>query len=90
MDEYRRLSQEGFSFNRLKKAKVSNYTSLQGTDLERLIGKETEDLIVSIYEKINELRIKYPYIAKNKKYRWGVRVNNIRKRIWLLVRHVSS
>jgi hypothetical protein len=90
MDEYRRLSREGFSFNRLKKGKVSNYPSLQGTDLERMIGKETEDLIVSIYEKINELRIKYPYVAKNKKYRWGVRVNNIRKRIWLLVRHVSS
>jgi len=90
MTEYKRLSQEGFNFNRLKRAKVANYPSLQGTDLERLIGKETEDLIVSIYEKINELRIKFPYVASSKKYRWGVRVNNIRKRMWLLLKHVSS
>jgi hypothetical protein len=51
MNEYRRLSQEGFSFNRLKNAKDSSHPTLQGTDLERLTGKEAEDLIVSIYEK---------------------------------------
>ncbi len=88
--EYRRLSKEGFNFNKLKKSKITKYPSLQGTDLEKWGGKETEELIISIYEKINEIKIRFPHVANNKKYRWGVRVNNIRKRIWLLLKHVSS
>ena len=88
--EYRRLSKEGFNFNKLKKSKISKYPSLKGTDLERWGGKETEELIISIYDKINEIKIRFPHVGNNKKYRWGVRVNNIRKRVWLLLKHVSS
>ena len=88
--EYRRLSKEGFNFNKLKKSKIVKYQSLQGTDLERWGGKETEELVVSIYDKVNEIKIRFPHVGNNKKYRWGVRVNNIRKRIWLLLKHVSS
>jgi hypothetical protein len=88
--QYKRLSNEGFNFNKLKKTRIINYESLQGTDLERWRGKETEELIVSIYDKINEIKIRFPHIGNNKKYRWGVRVNNIRKRIWLLLKHVYS
>jgi hypothetical protein len=88
--QYKRLSNEGFNFNKLKKTRIINYESLQGTDLERWRGKETEELIVSIYDKINEIKIRFPHIGNNKKYRWGVRVNNIRKRIWLLLKHVNS
>ena len=88
--EYKRLSKEGFDFNKLKKTKISKYPSLQGTDLERWGGKETEELVVSIYDKVNEIKIRFPHVGNNQKYRWGVRVGNIRKRIWLLLKHVSS
>ncbi len=88
--EFKRLSKEGFNFNKLKKSKITKYSSLDGTDLSSWGGKETEHLIESIYEKINDLKIRFPHVSNNEKYRWGVRVNNIRKRIWLLLRHVSS
>ena len=88
--EYKRLSREGYNFNKLKKSKIAQYPSLQGTDLEKWQGKQTEQLIESIYDKLNELKIRYPHVANHKKYRWGVRVNNIRKRIWLLLKHVDA
>jgi len=89
-EEFKRLSREGFNFNKLKTSKITKYPSLLGTDLSSWGGKETTDLIESIYEKINDLKIRFPHVSNNEKYRWGVRVINIRKRIWLLLRHVSS
>ncbi len=88
--EYKRLANEGFNFNKLKKSKIAKYPSLEGTDLEKWRGKETEELVVSIYEKINEIKIRFPHVSNSQNYRWGVRVINIRKRIWLLLKHVSS
>ena len=88
--EFKRLSKEGFNFNKLKKSKISNYPSLQGTDLSSWAGKETERLIESIYDKLNDIKIRFPHVSSNKKYRWGIRVSNIRKRIWLLLKHVNS
>jgi len=88
--EYRRLAREGFNFNRLKKAKICSYPSLAGTDLASWAGKETEELVDAIYARINDLKIRYPHVRDNHKYRWKVRVNNIRKRIWLLLKHASS
>jgi hypothetical protein len=88
--EFKRLSKEGFNFNNLKKDKIANYNSLKGTELSSWVGKETEDLVESIYDKLNELIIRYPLVAKNKKYRWNIRVNNIRKRVWLLLKHVRK
>lgn len=88
--EYKRLSKEGFNFNKLKNSKIKKHPSLKGSDLEGWGGKKSEELVFSIYDKINEIRIRFPHVGDNKKYRWGVRVNNIRKRIWLLLRHVNS
>ncbi len=88
--EYRRLTKEGFNYNKLKKSIITKYPSLQGTNLEKWGGKETEELVVSIYDKINEIKICFPHVGNSKKYRWGVRVINIRKKIWLLLKHVSS
>ena len=88
--EYKRLSKEGFNFNKLKRTKITKYPSLKGSDLEKWGGKETEELVISIYDKVNEIKIRFPHVGDNKKYRWGVRVINIRKRIWLLLKHVSS
>ncbi len=88
--EYKRLAREGFNFNTLKKGKIAAIASLEGTDLASWRGKETEELIESIYDKINDLKIRYPYVRKHDTYRWSVRINNIRKRIWLLLMHVRS
>ena len=90
VSSYKRLSAAGFNFNTLKRSRVSSYSSLEGTDLSSWSGKETEELVESIYDKINDLKIRYPLIRSNKNYRWNVRVNNIRKRIWLLLMHVRS
>jgi len=88
--EFKRLSREGYNFNALKKQKIAAYDSLKGTDLSSWSGKSTEALIESIFDKLNDLTIKFPHVAQNSKYRWSVRVDNIRKRIWLLLKHVSA
>ena len=90
LEEFKRLSREGFNFNKLKRSKIPKYPSLENSDLAQWGGKETEELINAICEKINELKIKFPHVGRRKNYRWGVRVNNIRKRIWLLLRHVRG
>ena len=87
-DEYQRLSKNGFDFNSLKHKKISIYPSLKNTNLESWSGKSTEELIENIYDKINDLKIRYPLVADKPNYRWKIRINNIRKRIWLLLRHV--
>ena len=88
--EYKRLSREGYNFNSLEKQKIASYDSLKGSALSSWSGKSTEDLIESVFEKLNLLKIKFPHVAENSKYRWSVRVDNIRKRIWLLLKHVSA
>ena len=69
--EYKRLSHAGFNFNKLKKSKIARYPSLEKTDLEKWRGKETQELIVSIYDKINEIKIRFPHVGKNKNYRYS-------------------
>jgi len=88
--EYKRLSKEGYDFNALKNKKIASYESLKNTDLSSWAGKSTDALIESIFEKLNDLKIKFPHVADNSNYRWNVRVDNIRKRIWLLLKHVSA
>lgn len=87
--EYERLAGEGFNFNSLKRGRIRSYRSLRDTDLASWQGKETAELVDSIYDKIRDLKLRYPLVKNHEKYRWGVRVNNIRKRIWLLLRHVN-
>jgi len=88
--EYKRLAKEGFNFNTIKGGKITQLPLVEGTDLSSWNGKTTEELIESIYDKIIELKIRYPHVQKNKNYRWNARVINIRKRIWLLFKHVAS
>jgi hypothetical protein len=90
VSEYKRLEKADYNFSALKRGKIAKYASLSGTELSFWAGKSTGELVESIYDKINELKIRYPHVSKNQKYRWSVRVNNIRKRIWLLLRHVRS
>ncbi len=65
--EYKRLSKEGYNFNALKKQKIARYESLKGTDLFSWSGKSPEDLIESVFEKLNLLKIKFPHMAENSK-----------------------
>lgn len=88
--EYDRLLKEGFDFNSLKKMKIGKYASLDGTDLSSWQEKETEKLVSNIYDKIKDLKIKYPLSKHSKKIRWKQRVKNVQKRILLLVKHANS
>ncbi len=87
--EYRRLASEGYNFNNLKRQKIEDDPSFEGTQMASWAGKSTEELIDSIYKKIGELKISYPHNKDNPKYRWNVRVQNIIKLIWLLLKHVQ-
>ena len=88
--KYDELNQEGFDFNIIKSRKVYRYRSLAGTDLAFLGGKETKVLITNIYDRIKDLKAKYPYAENSNQKRWYMRVVNIQKRILLLLRHVKS
>lgn len=90
VSEYMRLSKDGFSFNKLNGNEIADHHSLRGTDLSLWVGKKSEALVQSIYDKINDMKIRYPLVSNSKHYRWNVRVNNIRKRIWLLLVHVRG
>lgn len=88
--EYDRLLKQGFNFNNLKNKKIANYSSLKNTSLSSWQGKRTEDLVSNIYDKIKDLKTKYPRAKKSKKVRWKLRVKNTQQRILLLLRHASS
>jgi len=88
--EYKRLASEGYNFNNLKRQKIQDDPSFEGTQMASWVGKSTEELIDSIYKKIGELKISYPHNKDNQRYRWNVRVQNIIKQIWLLLKHVQE
>lgn len=88
--EFDRLMKEGYSFNALQRRKIQAMPSLDATDLAGWQGKDTEALVRSIYAKLKDIRVKYPHTAASGKYRWNVRVQNVRKRIWLLVKHLDG
>jgi hypothetical protein len=90
VSEYRRLARADYNFSALKRGKIAKHESLAGTELSSWAGKSTGELVESIYDKLKELKIRYPHVSKKQKYRWSVRVNNIRKRIWLLLKHVRG
>ena len=88
--QYKRLAHEGYNFNNLKRKKIEGDPSFEGTQMANWVGKSTEELIDSIYKKIGELKITYPHNRDNPKYRGSVRVKNIIKLIWLLLKHVQQ
>lgn len=88
--EYDRLLKEGFNFNNLKNKKIAKYSSLNNTSLSSWQDKKTEALVSNIYDKIKDLKTKYPMAKKSKKTRWKIRVKNTQQRILLLLRHASN
>jgi hypothetical protein len=87
--EFERLAKAGFNFNTLKRGRIRAFPSLEGTNMSSWPGKTTEELVESIYDRLRDIKLRYPHLGRDESYRWGVRVNNIRKRIWLLLRHVG-
>jgi len=87
--EYERLARAGFNFNSLKRGRIRPFPSLEGTNMASWPGKTTGELVESIYDRLRDLKVRYPHLGHDDGHRWGVRVNNIRKRIWLLLRHVD-
>lgn len=88
--EYDRLSKEGFNFNSLGKEKIKHHKSLDNTDLASWQGKETGELVSNIYDKIKDMKTKYPLAKDSKKILWKQRVKNAQKRILLLLKHAGS
>ena len=88
--EYDRLLKQGFNFNNLKNKKIAKYASLNNTSLSSWQGKKTETLVSNIYDKIKDLKTKYPRAKNSKKVRWKLRIKNTQQRILLLLRHAAS
>ncbi len=89
IEEYDRLNKEGFNFNLLQKKEIDKYPSLHGTSLSSWQGKQTEQLVTNIYDKIKDLKTKYPLAKNSKKIQWKLRVKNAQTRILLLLRHAG-
>ena len=64
--EYKRFEKADYNFATLKRGKITRYASLAGTELSSWAGKSTGELVESIYDKINELKIRYPHVSKKK------------------------
>jgi hypothetical protein len=84
-----RLNESGFDFNAVKRSDISLYEGMENTDLASWKGKSTQALIVSIYDKIKDIRSLQASSAVAKR-RIGPRIINIHKRILLLLRHARS
>lgn len=86
---YDRLSSSGFRFNTLRRTRISNYPSIQGTRLKSWVGKSTKELVINIYDKIKAVKT----IAKHVPGHGvliRVRLINIQDRILLLLRHTKG
>lgn len=88
--EFERLAKTGFNFNSLKRGRIRAFPSLEGTNMASWPGKTTAELVESIYDRMRDLKLRYPHLGHDERFRWGLRVDNIRKRIWLLLRHVDQ
>jgi hypothetical protein len=88
--EFERLNREGFNFDSIKRERIRNYPSLKGSELAAWRGKTTTTLVESIYEKLSILKLRYPFVKDSPKYNWPRRILSVRKRILLLIRHVSE
>jgi len=89
--EYDRLLREGFNFNRLgRRKRIRGSKRLARSDLSPFIGKETADLVESIYDRVKELKRLYRVCRDNPRINWRRRIINLLKRMLLLVEHVRG
>lgn len=87
--EFEAALQRDFDFSNLKKGKINEKSA--ETPFERLyLGWTTEALISNIYLKIKTLQDILEIDPQNPHYRMSVRLNNVRKMIILLLKHIGS
>lgn len=84
-----RLNEAGFDFNAVKRELIPSFEGMAGTDLASWAGKPTQSLVVSIYDKIKDLRSLHA-LPGSRERRFGPRIINIQRRILLLLRHAGS
>ena len=89
---YTRLLEKGFDFNRLspKKKIVKGHPRLKNSDLSAFIGKDVANLVVGIYDRINEMQTILDADPTNQHINWDRRMINLHKRILLLMAHLRG
>lgn len=90
ISEYDRILRTGFNFNALKRKKVRHSKQLEASDLAFLIGKNTEYMLVNIYDKIKALRQIYKVDRNNPRIRWRMRIINLHIRMLFFIKHLKS
>ncbi len=88
--EYDRILRTDFNFNSLERKKIRKSSDLEASDLSSFIGKETQDLVENIYDKIKGLKRVHRVDKDNPNIRWRRRIINLLKRILLLMQHLQS
>jgi hypothetical protein len=88
--EYDRLLRTDFDFNSLKRKKIQGSQELAESDLSSFIGKETQELVENIYDKIKALKRIHRVAKDNSRILWRRRIINVNKRILLLMQHLRS
>ena len=89
---YDRLLEKNFNFNDLSPRKkiLEGNTGLKDSDLASFIGKDVQNLVESIYDRIKELLLIFQVDPTNARIDWNRRIINIHKRILLLMVHLRS
>lgn len=89
---YDRLLEKNFNFNDLtpRKKILQGNASLKDSDLASFIGKDVENLIEGIYDRIKELELIFQVDPANPRIDWNRRIINIHKRILLLMVHLKG
>jgi hypothetical protein len=89
---YSRLLEKGFDFNRLSPRKkiVKGHPRLKNSSLSAFIGKDVANLVVGIYDRINEMQTILDADPANPHINWDRRMINLHKRILLLMAHLRG
>lgn len=90
--EYDRLLREGYDFNKLsrKRKKIAVSEEILTHDQKVLLGKDTADLVMSIYDSIKDLKSYYRVDPENPRINWRRRILNLHKKIMLLIFHLKG
>lgn len=89
---YNKLLEKGFDFNKIspKKKIVKGHPRLKDKDLAPFIGKDVANLVVGIYDRINEMQTILDADPTNKRIDFKRRMYNLHKRILLLMAHLTG
>jgi len=89
---YLRLLEKGFDFNRLSPRNkiIKGHPRLKDGGLSPFIGKDVANLVVAIYDRVNEMQTILDADPDNPHINWDRRMINLHKRILLLMAHLRG